>query len=350
MNRSKPRRRAGVVSLLVGLVSAGCAAAPVAPSGSWQVCASPTQASLRGIAAVDPDTAWVTGSGGTVLRTRDGGGSWHAVAPPGCEACDFRDVVAFDADTALVMVAGAPAQIWRTDDGGGSWRVVFADARPAAFFDALAACGDYVVLFGDPVQERFYVVESFDAGRSFSPLAPDAMVPTIAGEAGFAASGSCVCAFDVGRFGLVTGGGAVRFVRRDARGSFAARLPLSSGAASRGAFSVAFEASGTNGVAVGGDYAAPEHAAGTAAITRDGGVTWRAAAVGPDGYRSAVLWCDDGSALAAGPQGCSWSGDGGDTWSPFGELGFHCMARAGGAVWAAGAGGRIARLLLDGSR
>ncbi len=347
MNRPRPCRCVH----LACVVFAGCAAAPVAPPpADWQVLVAPTQASLRGIAAVDAQTAWVAGSGGTLLRTVDGGLSWQAVPPPDSALCDFRDVVAFDADTAIVMVAGAPAHVWRTDDGGRSWQVVFADARPAAFFDAMAACGEHVVLFGDPVQEGFYVLESHDAGRTFVPIGADVMVPTVAGEAGFAASGTCVVTFADGGFGIVTGGGAVRFVRRNPRGSFAVRLPLASGAASRGAFSVAFDAAGLRGVAVGGDYAAPELAAGTAAITHDGGETWRAAAAGPDGYRSAVLWFDDGGVLAAGPLGCSWSRDGGDHWLPFGELGWHCLTRAGHAVWAAGAGGRIARLIVADAR
>lgn len=323
-----------------------CAGAPVAaPSASWQLLAAPTRASLRGIAAVDADTAWVTGSAGTVLRTRDAGRSWQSVPPPGCATCDFRDVVAFDVDTALVMVAGAPAQVWRTEDGGGSWRLVFADPAPEAFFDAIAAHGDHLVLFGDPVGEGLYVAESFDGGRSFARTARSQLPEPLPGEAGFAASGTCVHAFGAGDFGIVTGGGGVRFLRRQSSKCWAAALPLAAGAPSRGAFSVAFDGAGRRGVAVGGDYEHPDRNDGVAAVTEDGGQTWSPPLRSPDGYRSAVLWLG-GGVLAAGPTGCSWSGDGGETWAPFGNVGLHCLAAADGVVWGAGADGRVARLVL----
>src|SRR4051812_1830883 len=39
-------------------------------------------ARLRGLAPVSARTAWVSGSGGTVLRTTDGGRTWADVSPP----------------------------------------------------------------------------------------------------------------------------------------------------------------------------------------------------------------------------------------------------------------------------
>jgi len=51
----------------------------VAPAAVWTVQVSGTDASLRGVSAVDDRTAWVSGSKGTVLRTVDGGATWTAV-------------------------------------------------------------------------------------------------------------------------------------------------------------------------------------------------------------------------------------------------------------------------------
>lgn len=326
------------------LLSAACASAPAdLPEPEWHLLPSGSVASLRGLAAVSADVAWATGSGGTVLLTRDAGRTWRQVAPPESAAADFRDVAAWSADEAVVMIAGEPAQLWRTSDAGASWRLVFAEAAKGAFFDALAVRGDEVVLMGDPLGGMHYVRTSADRGVSWST--PDlARLPSpLAGEAGFAASGTCVVAFGVEDFAIATGGGAdARFLRSTR--SAAVLLPLQAGAASRGAFSVAFAADERRGVVVGGDYAAPEVAAGCAAYSADGGRSWHAAQSGPSGYRSAVAWLTSDVAIATGPTGSSVTGDAGRTWRPFGAVGFHCLAVADGVVWAAGSEGRIARL------
>lgn len=341
-------------ALIPSLWVAACASAPLplpeptwhlVPVGSLHAGASAAP-SLRGLAAVDAATAWVTGSGGAILRTRDGGANWQAVGPRGLERADFRDVVAWSADEALVMVAGEPAQLLRTDDGGRSWQVVFAEAAAGAFFDGLAAHGDDVALFGDPLGGLHYLRRSHDRGRSF--FVPDlAWLPApLPGEAGFAASGTCLHWMGRNDLAIATGGGpAARFLRQGPP-PVAVELPLQAGAASRGAFSVAFAVDARHGVVVGGDYQAAEVAQGTAAWTADGGATWQAARVPPAGYRSAVLWLGGTRWLATGPGGTSLSGDHGQSWQPFGAIGWHCLARTGDTVWAAGGDGRVGRLQL----
>lgn len=61
--------------VLVLAASLGCADdVPGEPfAGSWLVSGSGTVASLRGLHVVDADVAWASGSGGTYLRTTDGG-------------------------------------------------------------------------------------------------------------------------------------------------------------------------------------------------------------------------------------------------------------------------------------
>ena len=63
----------------------------------WQPTAPlPVASSLRGLAAVDRQVAWVGGADGALWRTVDGGASWQSVAPANEPAADFRDVHAFD--------------------------------------------------------------------------------------------------------------------------------------------------------------------------------------------------------------------------------------------------------------
>src|SRR5690348_13012179 len=74
----------------------------------WQIQDSHSHAGLRGIHYVGRGAAWASGTGGTVLRTTNGGETWQKCAlPTGGEALDFRAVQAFDANTAIVMSAGA---------------------------------------------------------------------------------------------------------------------------------------------------------------------------------------------------------------------------------------------------
>lgn len=310
----------------------------------WRELPSGSTASLRGLAPIDRHVCWCTGSGGTVLRTVDGGASWQRLVVPGAESLDLRSVVAFSADVALVANAGAPARIFRTEDGGRTWRMVHEDTRPEIFLDALVSHdGVECWSVGDPIGGAFVLLHSGDGGRSWQPSA--APPHALAGEAAFAASGSCLCARGSSLW-LVTGGGASRCLRSSDGGrSFTSvRLPLRATANSQGAFSVAFAE--REGVAVGGDYREPEDDTGTAAWSEDGGATWHAPATGAPGYRSSVTFLPGTRCcIAAGERSCSWSADGGRNWRPLPGPGCHAVAAASdGSVWAAGGRGRTARL------
>jgi photosystem II stability/assembly factor-like uncharacterized protein len=328
----------------VASVFVALAACSAVPPGRWVDVPSPTTASLRGLAVLDASNVLVGGAGGALFLTADGGQSWRDVAPPQTTGCDFRDVELFADGSFVAMVAGQPACVFRSEPGGRSPRIVHRDRRAAAFFDAVAFAGERGIVFGDPVDARFELAVSVDGGQNFV-TAPGVLPAPRDQEAGFAASGTCVAAGpERGTWALVTGGAAPRVIVFTTDGTArvrAAELPLAAGAPSRGAFSVAFR--GATGVVVGGDYAVPARAMGTAAWTADGGRTWQPADAG--GYRSAVTWIDARSLVAVGSHGSSWSDDGGRTWRPFGAMGLHAVAVGrDGAVYACGADGRIRRL------
>lgn len=344
-------RLARLGCLLFVVAVSGCQFAPMRAPQKWTLVPTDTQASLRGLAAVDAQVAFVSGSGGTLLRTLDGGATWTDIAPPATDDCDFRDVEAFDRNHVIAMVAGQPARVYRTADSGLTWRVVHSDQRPAAFFDAMAFAGEYGVMFGDAIDGQFCLLESKDAGRTWQDRSGLMLPAPLAGEAAFAASGTCLAAFDGASkaFSLVTGGGPCRVIKLgpEVVGSGAKKywwrnLPLHNGGSSKGAFSIAWN--GDLGVVVGGDYADPDVHKASGAVSVDGGDTWSVVDAG--GFRSAVVWFDAKCLLAVGSDGASWSFDSGRNWKPFGKMGFHALSKASdGSVWASGSNGRVARLV-----
>jgi photosystem II stability/assembly factor-like uncharacterized protein len=323
-------------------------------SAQWEVQASGTTASLRGLSVVDNRVAWASGTRGTVVRTTDGGATWRVMTVPGADSLDFRDIAAFDARRAYVLSigTGSASRIYKTTDGGTTWALQFTNPDTAAFYD----CFDFWspergLALSDPVGGRFRVIGTSDGGASWTELPAERMPPALPGEAAFAASGTCLVAHGPDNVWIASGGGSGARVYRSGTGGVSwqvASTPFRSGAGSRGIFSIAF-ADARRGVAVGGDYQAPTDTTANVALTDDGGATWRRATGRPRGYRSGVAHMPgmDGELLVAvGTSGSDWSFDGGDTWSPVDTAAFNTVAFTRGwpaAGWAVGPAGRIAK-------
>jgi photosystem II stability/assembly factor-like uncharacterized protein len=321
----------------------------------WVAQSSGTSARLRGVSAVNARVAWVSGANGTYARTTDGGRTWRAGQVPGAAELDFRDVDAFDADTAYLLAIGPGerSRIYKTTDGGRTWNLQFQNRRAAAFYDCMAFWDKrHGLAMSDPVEGRFLVIRTEDGGRTWKEIDAAGMPPALEGEGGFAASGTCVAVSGKSDAWFGTGGPAGSRVFRSPDGGRTwqpSTAPLASGKAA-GVFSLAFWRGG-RGVALGGDYTKEKEAEGNAALTSDGGRTWLLVApVGrPRGYRSGVAFVPGsrGPALiAVGPSGSDYSSDGGLTWHALGEQGFHAVSISPGAeaAWAVGEEGRVARL------
>src|SRR6478736_7448938 len=134
----------------------------------WVDTTTSSDARLRGLSAVSREVAWTSGTGGTVLRTTDGGRSWKSVGPAGTEALQFRDIEATSAQhaVALSIGEGEDSRVYVTDDGGASWTETFRNPDPAAFYDCLAFSSPRRGLaMSDPADGRFRFVETRDGGR-----------------------------------------------------------------------------------------------------------------------------------------------------------------------------------------
>ena len=109
-------------------------------SGPWALQESGTTAGLRGVYSLGGGVAWASGTNGTVLRTEDGGYEWQScTVPDGGEKLDFRGIVAWDSDTAMVMSSGTGdlSRLYRTTDGCSHWKLIAANPDKDGFWDAM---------------------------------------------------------------------------------------------------------------------------------------------------------------------------------------------------------------------
>ncbi len=159
----------------------------------WQKQNVDTKASFRGLSVVDENVVWASGTGGTVIRTIDAGKSWNVIKVPDADKLDFRDIEAFDANTAYILSIGNGdnSRIYKTIDGGKTWQLQFKNTNEKAFFDAIACWDkDNCMAMSDPVDGKFLLIKTENGGADWKPLGTDKMAAVKTGEAAFAASGT----------------------------------------------------------------------------------------------------------------------------------------------------------------
>lgn len=325
-------------------------------SAEWIAQRSGTSVRFRGVSAVSSTVAWASGEKGTYARTLDGGKNWQTGTVADAFALDFRDVDAFDANTAYLLSIGEgeKSRIYKTTDGGLNWKLQYKSSRPEAFFDAMAFWdSEHGIAVSDPVGGRFLIISTSDGGKSWKEMSPEGMPAALSGEGAFAASGTCIAVQGKGNVWFGTGGpeGARVFSSKDGGRTWSvAKTPLVSGK-SAGIFSIAFW-NAKRGVIVGGDYTKESESKNNVAITNDGGRTWNLINGSiPNGYRSCAAFVPGTSAptlITVGPNGSEYSQDGGKNWISISTdsytNGYHSASFAGpNAGWAVGESGRIAK-------
>ena len=317
-------------------------------NSQWQQQKIDTSASLRGLSVVNENVIWASGTGGTYLRTIDGGKSWTVGKIVGAEKLDFRDIEAFDANTAYVLSIGdgESSRIYKTSDGGANWKLQFKNTNPKAFFDALAFWDkDNGIAMSDPVDGKYLLIGTKDGGATWKPVHTDKMANAKTGEAAFAASGTCIIANGKSDVFLVSGGNDARVFRSNNRGLtwFVADTLMVSGTAGSGIFSIAmFDKK--RGVIVGGNYEKPNEIANNLAFTNDSGASW-SLGKGLNGYRSGVAFVDKKTIIAVGSSGSDISNDGGKSWKHLDQENYNAVqAKSKNAIWAVGANGLVAKL------
>ena len=323
--------------------------AVIAPPSGIQLLTTGPRSSLRGLSVVTDDIVWVSGSSGAVGRSIDGGKTWNWITVPGYEKRDFRDIEAFDAKTAVIMAIAEPANILKTTDGGKTWKLVYENTTKGMFLDAMEFWNvNSGIVIGDPIDGRFFVARSFDGGSSWHDIPTKELPLADSAEGCFASSGTNVRNLDRDEACFVSGGPRSRLFIRDK----AIDLPLIQGKASTGANSIAVKdhnklKGGQQLIVVGGDFARDTLQEKNCYLSHDGGTTWIRPTVPPHGYRSCVEYIGGDNIICCGTSGVDISHDNGMKWQLLTTAGFHAcrMAKKGKAVYLAGSGGRIAKLM-----
>ena len=315
-----------------------------------QLLASGKKVSLRGLSVVSDKIIWVSGSSGSVARSIDGGNTFTWLPVIGYEKTDFRDIEAFDKNTAIIMGITEPAILLKTTDGGKNWRKVFEDATKGAFFDAMDFSNkDYGVLVGDPINNQLFIAQTQDGGEHWKVASPQGTyLNAKSGEAFFASSGTNIKMMSYGynHFVFASGGKASRLFH----GNIIDSLPLIQGKQSTGANSIAIYKD-KKAVIVGGDFAKDSISSNNCVlfdINLRESVPFIVPKTPPHGYRSCVIYINKKTLLTCGTSGIDISKDGGMNWELISKESYHVCQKAkkGKAIFLAGGNGRIAKLVI----
>lgn len=327
-------------------------AAPFTPTLTRQ--RSGTSERFYAVSPVNDRVVWASAGGGTFARTTDGGATWVSRVMKNAETLQFRDVHAVSERVAYLLSAGEGShnRIYKTENGGDDWELQFqAGADPRFFYD----CFDFWtpnrgITFADGIDGRFPVIRTSDGGENWREIGNRLPAPQ-AGEAGFAASGTCITTQSGNRAWIGTGGGVEARVLATTNGGdswSSYDVPILQGTSVSGVVSIDFRDS-FRGILGGGDILASDVAQNNVARSSDGGKTW--ALTTPTPFTGAVYGLSyvPGQRLtvvATGPSGAAWSPDEGDTWSllpgisNFWAVGFASRS----AGWLVGGEGQIVKI------
>ncbi|MBU8934723.1 MAG: hypothetical protein KOO62_12060 [candidate division Zixibacteria bacterium] len=120
---------------------------------------------FRGVSFVDEDNGWLAGLGGIILRTDDGGDSWHMLNS--VTEADIWDVDFMDTDTGWAV--GDNGKILRTGDGGLTWSSASAEITDRTIFDLKVLSGRKLLTVGGGSKVLF----SLDGGRTWDSISVD---------------------------------------------------------------------------------------------------------------------------------------------------------------------------------
>ena len=313
---------------------------------------SRVESTFRGLSVVNQKVVWVSGTGGTVLRTIDGGKNWENISVPNMEKIDFRDVEGFNKNIAIVMGIASPARFYKTTNGGQNWKLVHFDDREGVFFDGMSFWNkNDGIAFSDPVDGQHLLIRTTDGSDTWHEIPKVGFPHKLNPEFGFAASGTGISVQGRKTVWLGMGGVKSRVFKSEDGGMnwSVAETPVVHGGQSTGIYSVAFKNKKV-GISVGGDYT-NQSIKNTMAYTNDGGATWHLPEKQTHQYRECVAHYRGKIFFAVGPSGFDMTTDNGKNWHPHywevNNLTAVAFAKRSNVGFAVGKGGQIYKIKVN---
>lgn len=314
-------------------------------SAQWKKQSVNSDASFRSIHAISDKIVWAGGSKGTILKTTDGGENWQTIIVKGAESLDFRDIHAFDVNTAIAMSAGeadkGAAKIYLSEDGGLNWKIVFEANEKGIFFDSFDFWNQNEgILIGDAIDEKPYLLKTKDGGKSWNRIAKEKLPNIESGEASFAASGTCIVT--KGKSAWFCTQNRV-FFTKDKGESWGVTQTAFTKGQTAGIFGLHFT-NPKQGFAVGGDFKDDMRSSQNIAMTTDGGKSWQMLTpTQPDGLKEASWLLPNKTLITVGTSGTGISKDLGKTWQSADNQSFHAISCYKNTCWAIGGKGNLAK-------
>jgi len=323
---------------------------------------SGTTEGLIAVSPVNSKVVWAAGRHGTFLVTTDGGQTWRSGQVNGAKFLQFRDVQGVSDKVAYLQSIGSNPgnfRIYKTEDGGATWKVLFKNDLAGAFYDCFAFwTPTRGISHSDSVNGVFPDIRTTD-GETWQSIS-SSMPPALAGEASFAASGTCVATQGDSNAWIATGGASTARVLATTDGGDnwnAYDTPIVS-SPSAGAFTVDFR-DAMNGIVGGGDLDPSDPDNARTALSSNGGKSWALTNAPPAtgaifglSYVRQIGGCGNRTrcqgfaryvVVTANSGGAAWTPDEGTTWYVLpGVSGGWAVAFASpSAGWVVGTNGHI---------
>jgi len=129
---------------------------------------------LNDVWVVDENTAWVVGSGNTILQTTDMGQTWNKMTlPPKPPEVELVSISLIGSDN--IWVSGSYGTVYNSTDGGQTWTEIQADVLQNKYIQGIhAVSADVIYCVGgyEGGNTDGFIARTNDAGQSWDSIVP----------------------------------------------------------------------------------------------------------------------------------------------------------------------------------
>ncbi|MEO8512428.1 MAG: T9SS type A sorting domain-containing protein [Ignavibacteria bacterium] len=142
----------------------------------WVNQTNPSPGVLFSVYAYDASTAWISGELGKVLYTSNGGTNWINRTNAVFGSNNVLSIHAVNPATAFVICNINGGKVFKTVDQGFGWQTSFTRAN-ATLCDVQFLNATTGFVFGNPVNNRFFIIKTVNAGATFDTVSINRPIP-----------------------------------------------------------------------------------------------------------------------------------------------------------------------------